>query len=773
MDSFETPYEDEASTEFIECTVCEKSIRGDTLYKIHLTTPGHIKKEDAFVAAGLGGREHTVPLFEDILQYLEYLKLDEPIIGLKYLDEVPNNMADQHAGPRYTCRLCNVTANLPDMVHHVIGRKHRQKYMEVKRPDLVTWDKQSIMTQGGKIIRARAEIIERQDGRGSPLPMKKKGTVGKLNISRVPPRQKQNRDLNIPHSVTQRHVSPHPPELKNYQDEYSPRGRRYSPGFPTSSPSHSDDRYTLNSERQMYPREDTFSCDRREEELWRADYRERNMHRQQYLDSDHRREYEDEYVEEPQTRAVLEPGDVHKYDSGEEMPHGQAQHVEYYPEEAPPYRRPYPEKDQLKEFYTEEVRRGRVHSASSEYQPLQPVYPEDNKRQWSLDRESGRHESRNRAGRQGSSEPEAKRRSFPALMESEQTHFIRDYQHKTREPYQEEAFSNARPSRTGPPTFQRPMEVTRSTSDIPEPFRNFLKGTADDEGYGKRKRKSRFSDATAEEMETANEMFHDDSRPPNPKFGGRSRPGGAPFEPEIHGTQHPDLYTESQSPHDTDSYQRGRSEPGGVFDMLKNIEIENAEEAEFLKNKLCNLLKEFKAKKSEKIVQNSHSRAVISKDYNSLTPDMQLSPQHQYKRTFREDLDIRQSEDLYVEEDHRRRSRKQHEHKPDERHQEYHHPVHGEPRRSNRRRYEEIFGMPEMYQAPHATRSDEPARYPERFQEHMQPRDYRPDAEELFDSHSFTPPLHMERGPRTNRGSQYSNSLDKITSTLLELVARK
>lgn len=36
----------------------------------------------------------------------------------------------------------------------------------MKRPDLVTWDKQSLATQSGKVIRARAEIVERQDGRG-------------------------------------------------------------------------------------------------------------------------------------------------------------------------------------------------------------------------------------------------------------------------------------------------------------------------------------------------------------------------------------------------------------------------------------------------------------------------------------------------------------------------------------------------------------------------------------------------------------------------------
>lgn len=72
-----------------------------------------------------------------------------------------------------------------------------------------------------------------------------------------------------------------------------------------------------------------------------------------------------------------------------------------------------------------------------------------------------------------------------------------------------------------------------------------------------------------------------------------------------------------------------------------------------------------------------------------------------------------------------------------------------------------------MSRTPHATHRDDP----ERFPEPMRPRDYRPAAEEFLDSPA--PPLHMERGPRMDRGPRYSNNLDKITSTLLELVARK
>ncbi|XP_037651102.1 uncharacterized protein si:ch211-13c6.2 isoform X1 [Sebastes umbrosus] len=767
MDNLETPYEDEAS--FIECTVCEKSIRGDTLYKIHLTTQGHLKKEDALVASGLAVRHHYIPAFKDILQYLDYMKLEEPIIGLNYLDELPGN--EPQAGPRYTCTLCRHNANLPEMVHHVIGRKHRQKYVELKRPDLVTWNKQSIITHGGKIVRARAEIIERQDGRGTPnvgrveinklIP--KRGIEGQLNISRVLPRQKQNMGRNI--SQPQRDVLPHPPDLKDYQDQYSHPGRYPSPLFRPEDP------YMLNRGGPMYQQEDPLGQDCMEEEPQRADYSESDMYRQELMDPDYGDdEYEEEYVEEPQRRAVLEPGGDPRYDPREEMPHGEAQHREYYPEEAPSYRRPYEERDPLKEFYTAEVRR-RGQVRSSEYPPSQPVFPEDDEQRWSLDRESGRHDTINRAGRQGSSDPVANRRSFPTPMENNRSrdgqmfHIIKDYRHQTREPHQEEAVANPGPSRIGPPASQRRVEATRAMSDIPEPFRRFLTGAANDRGQGKRKRKSRFSDATAAEVETTKGIFDDEYGPPHPKFAGRPRPVSEPL-------RHPDRYIESQSLHHTEGYQREGSESRGVFDMLKNVEIENAEEADFLKSKLCNLLKEFKTKKSEKAVEHNHGRAAYT-DNNSFSPDLELSPRHQYDTTRREDSDHRRPEDLFFKDNNRGRGWQQHEHIPDKHLQEYHHPVRGEPRQSNRSRYEEVFGRHRMSPSPPDTHLDDPTRYPERFQEPMRPRDYPPADDGFLDSHSSAPPLHMQRGVRMDRGPRYSNNLDKITSTLLELVARK
>lgn len=751
MDKFETPYEEEAA--FLECTVCDKSIRGDTLYKIHLTTPGHIKKEDALVASGLAVRRHNIPIFEDILQYLDYMKLDEPIIGLTYLEELPNN--DPLLGPKYNCKLCHQKANLPEMVHHVIGRKHRQKYVELKRPDLVTWNKQSIITHGGKIIRARAEIIERQDGRGTPGSVfqltARKGIEGKLNISRG---QKQNRGQYLSHSLTQRDVPSHLPDLMGIHT-----GRYPTPPF------HPEDPYVSNRDRPRYQQEDTLCRDVVEEELQSADYRESGMHRRECMDSHYRKDtYEEEYFDEPQGSS----GDNPRYDSRDEMPHGQAKHVEYYPEEAP-YRKPYPEKDQLKEFYSKEVRR-RSQVCSGEYQPSQPVYPKRNEQRWSMDRESGRHDV-NRADRQGSSESEGQRRSVPTSMESDQSreshlfNIVRDYYNEMRGPHQEEPVTNSGPNRTGPPTSQRRVETTMS--DIPEPFRLFLKGSANEEVHGKRKRKSRFSDATAEEVETTKEMFSDEYGPPRPKFGGRPPSVSVQLRPENHGTQHPDFYVESQSVYRTDGNQREDSESRDVFDMLKNVEIENAEEADFLKNKLCNLLKEFKTKKSEKAVQNSYSRAAIPKDYNGLNSE--LSPRHQYVNTRREDSDLRRPEDL--KEDYRGAGWRQREHIPDEQLQEYQHP--GEPRQSSRSRYEEVFGRSRMSRTQPAAHPDEPAHYSERFQEPMHPRNYPTASEEFMDSHSSAPPLHMERGLRMDRDSWRSSNLDKITSTLLELVARK
>lgn len=105
---------------------------------------------------GKVARQHVVPKFQDILEYLEYLNLDEPIIGkyfcsdiwqssfqslwlshllifstfvlgLSFLEEMPS--VEPLLGPKYNCRLCNLSGAIVEMICHVIGRKHRQRYV--------------------------------------------------------------------------------------------------------------------------------------------------------------------------------------------------------------------------------------------------------------------------------------------------------------------------------------------------------------------------------------------------------------------------------------------------------------------------------------------------------------------------------------------------------------------------------------------------------------------------------------------------------------------
>ena len=274
------------------------------------------------------------------------------------------------------------------------------------------------------------------------------------------------------------------------------------PSFRTEEPS-------MNRDGQMYQQEDSLSHGYMKDKLHSADYMNNNMYRQEYMDPDNNMQYEEEYVEDPQIRDQQEPRGGTRYDPWEEvpMPHVQTQDLDYFPEEAPSYRRPHPGRDALKDLYSEEVWRRKAHS---EYEPSQPAYPNDERR-WSLDRESGRRDDMIRASGRGSSEPEAKRRSLSTAMESDLSHddlfdIIKDYRHKKGELCEEEAF-NPGMSRTGTPPSQRRVEVTKTISGIPEPFRRFLTGATNDEGCEKRKRKSRFSDATVEEVERTKEMW--------------------------------------------------------------------------------------------------------------------------------------------------------------------------------------------------------------------------------------------------------------------------
>ncbi|XP_059898971.1 uncharacterized protein si:ch211-13c6.2 isoform X1 [Gadus macrocephalus] len=738
MEGLETPYEIEVPIDFIDCVSCVKSIRSETLYKIHLTTIGHMKKEEALAANGFAVRNHIVPDFEDIMQYLQYLNLDEPIIGLSHLEEVIGSDAnDPQPGPRYNCRLCSLEANLPNMINHIIGRKHRQKYLMTQRKDLVTWDPSTSFNQPAKVIRAKSEVVERQDGRGTPRPLRR--NEGKSNITRGPQKQRHKK---APQNAG--HLVPRYPGPEGQPGHY-PQHQEQPPPF------HPDDRY-------LGPEEEGRGLQHRRKPRRSPEqegYSANDHDRQEFMDSDyHRDPMGVGYRDHPIPHAEGRP--MHGF--AEEMPH----------REASPYRRPHPESDPLKQFYTEELRRERAR-ANDAAATDRMTYPSPDLQ----DRHPGGAGARTYAYPPGGAErhrpggtpqgprypPEAPgphessyfndemRRGTPAPEESYQDghgHRAQGYpdqdRHGDPEPrrnadqllerdYLFEMVGALRNKGSDP--YQMPPEGGRGMSEIPETFRRFLQGNASSQEA--RKKKSRFSDATQEEMEGSKRMLMESDRYMTFEEPGPSRQGSRERH-EAHGSQRPDPYTQSQSLYQNESYPEREVENakdgGKVFDLLKNIEIENGEEADFLKSRLCNLLKEFQAKKSEKTMQNRPDSAPVSRDYNhrSEAPRAPSPPRPEPGReAFREGMQRRPMETHpRAMETHPRSSQdprgwKEEEQEQggpsDERFQERPLPVHSDANVSSRQRYEEVFGVVGQHRAPDSPQPEGPARPRDGFQD--------------------------------------------------------
>lgn len=84
---------------------------------------------------------------------------EEPIIGLQYIEEFLTKTNQDQNEPRYTCNLCAVTGEIAPMWTHIIGSRHRLKYME--------------MILGMKVDKSEvfefAQEVERNEGRNTSL----------------------------------------------------------------------------------------------------------------------------------------------------------------------------------------------------------------------------------------------------------------------------------------------------------------------------------------------------------------------------------------------------------------------------------------------------------------------------------------------------------------------------------------------------------------------------------------------------------------------------
>lgn len=285
-------------------------------------------------------------------------------------------------------------------------------------------------------------------------------------------------------SLVRRGAALHLPSLMDFKIDHAPRGDCVSKQ-PNKSSFHQEDSYGLEQDYK-----DTNSWRRFEENVQitiKTDHRERDGYKQAHGDPHYRINYKEQYEQAEQRAVVLKPH-ISNCDSRLEVRLGRSQSYsrdESCVEEATNWRG-YPETDPLDILRTEE--KGIEHGQSSIYKLL---YPNDDSCQWSWDR------------KRGSREPESIRRSFSKGVERDQSRelLVNDplmEDHNIGEPYTEAAKPGL--SRPGLSNFERKGDVPRFMDDIPEPFKRFLKGRRYDIEQGKRKRKSRFSDASIEEV---------------------------------------------------------------------------------------------------------------------------------------------------------------------------------------------------------------------------------------------------------------------------------
>ncbi|XP_041932021.1 uncharacterized protein si:ch211-13c6.2 isoform X1 [Alosa sapidissima] len=654
-DIITTEYDDDSGNDFIQCEYCDKSIRGDTQYRIHLTTSQHLKKKESM------NLWDDMPVWESFLDYLDYLKLDEPIIGLSCLEQMESQaLGNGQFRLKYKCKMCSLEADLPAMASHVVGRKHRQKFLELHRPDLITWDNKYSLSQQGKVIRAKAEVIERQEGRGKPVdlhPRQRNSRGDGPRRGNAPPNPRfqnprqnmgpqqggldrcQQRygpaDMDIPpqdfpedpHYQRKRvddgyypastyrsgadypkdapfqhgyqedndHVRPPFPESGEYGQRY-PKDNRYEEPYPEDD--HSRRPFMDEPPRQAYDKGDRYEPSYYEDEPRgrpppgddQRPYEDDNHSGQRYSD----RDFPPRPYEDPHARAYQEetphqhPDDSYGervYAERDSSGHLYPQIDHRQPGISEDRKQAYPEEDAYNRRVQEDVERERYgRRESTEWHPK-----EDTDRRFLARNGSERQYSERGFEPHHSSHGDGRERSHTGYDTERNRGGEARYGGEMPESRMERDWAEAR----GPPS--RPSNTLgRPRSDLPQ-----HQGATHQESLPSRKRRSRFSDCTEAEKEllqkyqmaqTVSERLSQ-----NP-----------PTKVQKH----------SESVRLREDYrERGgaQQDPANVMDVLKDVQIESVEEANFLKNKLCSLLKEFQANKSG--VRDDRTPPMGSRDY--------------------------------------------------------------------------------------------------------------------------------------------------------------
>lgn len=127
------------------CKICHIQCNSDSMLETHLNGSKHLKKmkqlgqEDVStgtnstskkVLAATAKSVKNVPKFVSLETKLHLERRGEPVIGLDQIEVIKPRTNPEMYEPKYRCTLCCVTAEIDPIYQHLVGAKHRTKYIK-------------------------------------------------------------------------------------------------------------------------------------------------------------------------------------------------------------------------------------------------------------------------------------------------------------------------------------------------------------------------------------------------------------------------------------------------------------------------------------------------------------------------------------------------------------------------------------------------------------------------------------------------------------------
>ncbi|XP_069769692.1 uncharacterized protein [Narcine bancroftii] len=97
-------------------------------------------------------------------QHFRDMDIQDPIIGLNHVIECRTETSPD---PMFFCELCNCQGGFTTFIPHLLGFKHRLRYMNTAYPGVLQFDREKLkQSEVNAIVKEKAGLIEKNDGRG-------------------------------------------------------------------------------------------------------------------------------------------------------------------------------------------------------------------------------------------------------------------------------------------------------------------------------------------------------------------------------------------------------------------------------------------------------------------------------------------------------------------------------------------------------------------------------------------------------------------------------